>query len=157
MMIVMIVNGLQYYMLLQINFLNLNFLIMKRLMLLIPFLLFGMVLFAQATDPVEPGTTLEWFARFQEWFGSFPGVVVSVTFIIPVLIGVLNQNDAKAFIKYLITGLVVVLHILAASLLDLGYLHEAKLWYIILNGAGVIGAQVFGYAIFRDVLDTVAE
>ena len=130
---------------------------MKRLLLLIPFLLFGMVLLAQGTDPVEPDTTLEWLARFEEWIGSFPGVVISSIFITPVLIGFFNQTEAKKIVKYLITGFVVVVHIVAASLLDLGYLHEAKLWFIVLNGAAVIGAQVFGYAIFRDALDKVAD
>ena len=130
---------------------------MKRLLFLIPMLLFGMVLFSQGQDPVEPGTTLEWFARFQEWVGSFPGVVVSVIFIVPVLIGLLNQTEAKKVVKYVITILVAALHILLASLLEVGYLHNAKLWYILLNGAFVLGAQMFGYAIFRDALDKVAD
>lgn len=130
---------------------------MKRLLLLIPFLLFGMVLLAQGVDPVEPGTTLEWLARFEEWISSFPGVVVSSIFITPVLIGFANQNEAKKIVKYLITGFVVAVHIVAASLLDMGYLHNAQLWFIVLNGAAVIGAQIFGYALFRDALDRVAE
>ena len=115
----------------------------------------AMVLFGQ--DPVEPGSTFEWLGRFAEWIGSFPGVVVSVTFLVPVLIGVLNQTEAKKFVKYLIMGVLVVIHMVAATLLDVGYLHNAKLWYVVLNGAAVVGAQIFGYAIFKDALDKVAE
>jgi len=130
---------------------------MKRLIILLTLVTLPLLMFAQGQDPVPPGSTLEWFGRFQEWIGSFPGVVVSVIFLVPVLIGLLNQTEAKKIVKYIITGVVTVIHIVLAAVLDVGYLHDAALWYIILNGAFVIGAQIFGYALFRDALDRVAE
>jgi len=131
---------------------------MKRLIFLLPLLLFGVVLFAQdPVDPVPPDDIIEWASRFPEMIGSFWGVVVSVTFLVPLLIGLLNQTEAKKIVKYLITGFVTVIMIVLASVLEMGYLNGAYLWYIILNGAAVIGAQIFGYALFHDALDKVAE
>ena len=90
---------------------------MKRLLFLIPFLLFGMVLFAQGdTDPVPPDDIIEWASRFPEMIGSFWGVVVSVTFLVPVLIGLFNQTEAKKIVKYLIMGFVTAALIALASL-----------------------------------------
>jgi len=131
---------------------------MKRLIFLLPLLLFGVVLFAQdPVDPVPPDDIIEWASRFPEMIGSFWGVVVSVIFLVPLLIGLLNQTEAKKIVKYLITGFVTVIMIVLASVLEMGYLNGAYLWYIILNGAAVIGAQIFGYALFHDALDKVAE
>jgi hypothetical protein len=120
-------------------------------------LLFGMVLFAQGDEAVPPDDIIEWVSRFPEMIGSFWGVVVSVTFLVPVLIGLLNQTEAKKIVKYLIMGFVTAVLIVLASVLEMGYLNGAYLWYIILNGAAVIGAQIFGYALFHDALDRVAE
>ncbi len=128
---------------------------MKKLFVLIPMLLFGLILFAQ--NPIPPDDIIEWASRFPEMVGSFWGVAVSVVFLVPLLIGLLNQTEAKKIIKYLITGFVTVILIVLASVLDFGYLHNAKLWFVILNGASVIGAQIFGYALFHDALDRVAE
>jgi uncharacterized membrane protein len=130
---------------------------MKRLFLFFAALMVISIGAAFAQDPVPPGTTLEWLGRFAEWIGSFPGVVVSVFFLAPVVIGATGQVEAKKIVKYIITGVLVVAHIVAASLLEMGYLHNAKLWYIILNALFVGGAQVFGYALFHDALDRVAE
>jgi len=128
---------------------------MKRLIFLIPMLLFSMVLFAQ--DPVPPDDIIEWVSRFPEMVGSFWGLVVSVTFLVPVLIGLFNQTEAKKAVKYLIMGFVTVVLIVLATFLSFGYLNGAYLWWIVLNGAAVIGAQMFGYALFHDALDRVAE
>jgi hypothetical protein len=130
---------------------------MKRLIFLIPMLLIGAMAFAQGTDPVPPDDIIEWASRFPEMIGSFWGVVVSVTFLVPVLIGLFNQTEAKKIVKYLIMGFVTAALIALASLLEMGYLNEAYLWFIILNAAAVIGAQIFGYALFKNALDRVAE
>ena len=75
----------------------------------------------------------------------------------PVLIGLFNHTEASKGVKYLIMGFVTAVLIVLASLLSFGYLNGAYLWWIILNGVAVIGAQMFGYAIFKDALDRVAE
>lgn len=128
---------------------------MKRLLFLIPFLLFGMVLFAQ--DPAPPDDIIEWVTRFPEMIGSFWGLVVSAIFLVPVLLGVFNWTEKGKVYKYGLTVFVVALLTLLAAVLDFGYLNEAKLWFIVLNGGFVMGAQVIGYAALKPLLDSIAE
>jgi hypothetical protein len=133
---------------------------MKKLIFLIPMLLIGFIAFAQGTDPVEPippDDIIEWASRFPEMIGSFWGVFASVFFLVPFLLGILNLTEAKKAVKYLLLGAVTVIMIVLASVLEMGYLNGAYLWFIVLNGAACIGAQVFGYALFKNALDKAAD
>lgn len=130
---------------------------MKKVMFLIFALLFvgaGMVL---AQDPQPPTDPINWVSRFPEMIGSFWGCVVSAIFWVPVLLGLLNQTDGKKIVKYLITFVVVAILTVLAKVLAFGYLHEAKLWYVVLNGGFILAAQVFGYAALKPFLDAVAD
>ncbi len=110
-----------------------------------------------AQDPTPPDDIIEWASRFPEMIGSFWGLVVSVTLLVPVLLGLLKLSDANKVLKYLFTGVVTAVLTALAAILDFGYLHEAKVWAILLNGAFVFGAQIVGYAALKPLLDAIAE
>ncbi len=131
---------------------------MKKYLFLLTILLFPLVLLAQGEDPVpEPGSIFEWFGALPLYLGSWAGVLVSLPFLVAIVIGFLNQNDAGNWTKYLITAVVAALLTLAAKLMSFGYLFTAEWWFVPLNWAGLVLTEILGYALFKDALDRVAE
>lgn len=135
---------------------HLNRSIMKRFLIVFGFLFLIMGIVA-AQDPTPPDDLVEWVGRFPEMIGSFWGLVVSAILLVPVLLGFLNLTEIKKSYKYLFTAGIVMVLTLLASVLEIGYLHGAKLWFILVNGIFVLGAQVVGYAALKPLLDKIAE
>lgn len=136
---------------------NQNTCIMKKVLFLILAILFIGAGIAIAQDPVPPTDPISWVTRFPEMIGSFWGCVVSAILWVPILLGLLNQTEAKKIVKYLITGAVVVILTVLAKALPFGYLHDAKVWFVVLNGVFIGGSQVIGYAALKPFLDAIAE
>ncbi len=130
---------------------------MKRLLLLIPMFFVSLVcLFAQV-DP--PGDIFEWVGALPTYLGSFWGVAISLPFLVAIFIGLFNMTDAGKAAKYVFTGVVTLVLLLAAFFLPFGYLHGAFWWWIILNFVGLMVIEILGYSIpmIKAVLDAIAE
>jgi hypothetical protein len=130
---------------------------MKRLFVLIPMLLFGLVLFAQEPEP--PTDVFQWFGAAKVYLGSFWGVAVSLPFWAAIFIGLFNQVEASKVVKYLLTGVVALILLLLAYFLPFGYLKEAYWWWIIPNFVGLMVIEILAYSIpmIKAVLDAIAE
>ena len=127
------------------------------------FLLFGLMvlmlapflIFAQDIDP--PNTVIQWFGLLPLYLGSIVGVAVSVPFWTAIFVGVFNDPSKQW--KYIMTGLVTLILLVLALVLDFGYLHGAYWWWVIPNFVGIMIASILGYAIpfIKTILDAVAD
>lgn len=128
---------------------------MKRfLFLLIGFLFVGAgMLFAQ--DP-EPITDLsDWVGRFPELQSSLAGVIAQVVFLPPILIGFLNI-EKKTF-KYVLTGGVILILCTLATVMEVGFLNGAKIWFVAVTAGLLMLGQIIGYALIPGFFDLIAD
>lgn len=131
---------------------------MKKRLFLIAFLaLLIAPLAILAQEPVPPVDPLSWLARINEMLGSFWGLTATVVLFVPIVIGFLNLNEAKKWVKYVVTGVLALVAVLLAKFVPFGYLVEAKWWYVVITYVGVLGSQVLSYAALKPLLDKIAE
>jgi len=130
---------------------------MKRFLFICAALLFIGVgaLFAQPIEP--PGDIIEWIGALPVYLGSWPGVAISFPFLVAFVLGILNQTEAKKFVKYLITGAVGLILLVKAYLFDFGYLNGAYWWWIPINLVGLMLTEVVAYSLIGGALDALAD
>lgn len=128
---------------------------MKKLFLVFVAMFALLPLFGQEV-PI-PGSIFEWFGALPVYLGSWAGLLVSLPFLVAMILGFLNMVDALKWKKYLVTGIIAAVLVLAAKLVSFGYLFEADWWFVPLNWAGLVLTEILGYALFKDALDKVAE
>ncbi|MCK4823521.1 hypothetical protein KA005_47655 [bacterium] len=129
-----------------------KYLIFVFVLLLIPVAVFSQV------DDIPPIEDLgDWVNRFDELITSLPGVILSVIFLPSIVIGFFNQTDAKKTVKYLITGAIILGLTLAATIMDVGFLHGAKIWFVGITFGLLLLGQVIGYALVPGFFDLIAD
>ena len=127
---------------------------MKKAVLFIVLIFAAFGLFAQIEPPED---IIEWIGALPLYLGSWPGVAISFPFLVAFVLGILNMNEAKKTIKYLMTGAVGLVLLLLAYFLDFGYLNGAYWWWIPINLVGLIATEIVAYALIGAALDAIAE
>jgi len=107
--------------------------------------------------PAEPGTILELASRLPELLGSFGGVYVLAIFLIPFLLGVLKQTEAKKMVKYALTFVICAGLIALARFISFGFLFTATWLGVVAHFVALVIAQIFTYAAIKPALDAAAE
>lgn len=129
----------------------------KYLVFVFALLLIPVAVFSQVTEipPIED--VGDWVNRFPELISSLPGVILSVIFLPSVIIGFFNQTEAKKTVKYLITGGIILGLTLAATIMDVGFLHGAKIWLVAITFGLLLLGQVIGYALVPGFFNLIAD
>ena len=129
----------------------------KYLIFVFALLLTSVAIFSQVNEipPIED--VGDWVNRFPELIGSLPGVILSVIFLPSIVIGFFNQTDAKKTVKYLITGAIILGLTLAATIMEVGFLYGAKIWFVGITFALLVLGQVIGYALVPGFFNLIAD
>ena len=129
----------------------------KYLIFVFALLLTSVAVFSQVNE-IPPIEDLgDWVNRFPELQSSLAGVIVQVIFLPAVVIGFFNQTDAKKTVKYLITGGIILGLTLLAAIMEVGFLHGAKIWFVGITFVLLLLGQVIGYALVPGFFDLIAD
>lgn len=128
---------------------------MKRFLFITVLLLFAGVgiIIAQEIDPITDLS--DWVGRFPELQSSLAGVIAQVVFLPPILIGFLNI-EKKTF-KYVLTGGVILILCVLATVMEVGFLHTAKIWFVAVTAGLLMVGQIIGYALIPGFFDLIAD
>jgi hypothetical protein len=128
---------------------------MKRYLFLIIGLLFFAVgiAFCQDVEPIE--NLGDWVTRFTELQSSLAGVIAQVIFLPPILIGALNIQKKQW--KYVLTGAVILILTVLATIMKEGFLFGAKVWFVAVTFGLLELGQIIGYALVPGFFDLIAD
>ena len=128
---------------------------MKRLLVLFAFLIFGSVgLFAQEIP--EPTNLMDILTNLGLYLGSFPGMVVLITFVTAIALRYLKKVEGKVM-KSLITLAISLLVIIGCNLANYGFVANMTWLIAILNGVGVAicSSLLFSVPIMKQILEWI--
>jgi len=128
----------------------------KYFFLIVGLLLFTVgALFGQEVEPISDLS--DWVGRFPELQSSLGGVIAQVLFLPPILIGFLNMEESKKLYKYLITGAIIAILTVLATVMAVGFLYGAPILLVILTFALLFAGQLIGYALVPGIFDLIAS
>ena len=128
---------------------------MKRYLFLMFAFLFVVMgsLFAQEVPPIDD--VGDWLNRFVELQSSLPGVIAQVIFLPPILIGTLNVQKKQW--KYVLTGAIILILTVLATIMKEGFLYTAKWWFVAVTFGLLELGQIIGYALIPGFFDLIAD
>lgn len=122
---------------------------------LIAFLIAPLMLSAQDNIP-EPTNLADVLTNLGLYLGSFPGIVVLITFITALLLKVLKKVEGKIG-KSLVTLAVSLVAVTLCNLFNYGYVANMTWLVSILNGVGAVicSSLLFSVPIMKSILEWI--
>lgn len=123
-----------------------------------------MVLFGQDTIPIpdpdpflpgQPQDMWDFILHFNEWIGTFSGIVLATAFLAAFLNGLLKVT--KNFVKQLVAWAVAIILLVGTDLLNIGYAAELPIILAVIHGfaAGLASNGVFDIPFMKSILDKI--
>lgn len=113
-------------------------------------------LFAQ--DIPEPTNIMDVLTNLGVYLGSFPGIVVLITFVSALVLGFLKKVEGKIG-KSLVTLGISLVTVIVCNLFNYGFVAEMTWLVAILNGVGaaICSSLFFSVPIMKSILEWIEE
>jgi len=124
-------------------------------MFLIALVLIAVPVLAQDEIP-EPTSIIDVITNLGIYFGSFPGLVVLVTFVVALVLRFIPKIEGK-LAKFFVALALSVIAAVVSNLANFGYLAEVTWLVAILNGAGiaVCSSLLFSVPVMKQILEWI--
>lgn len=128
---------------------------MKKAFLFLMMIFMTIGLFAQEIP--EPTDLMDVITNLGVYLGTFPGIVVLITFITAFVLRYLKKVEGRVM-KFLVTMAISLILVIGCNLANYGFVSDMTWLVALLNGVGaaICSSLLFGVPIMKQILEWIA-